>query len=387
MNKHITNTFLIVFSTFLGAACGDSEDDNANDPALIAEGKETFRHDTFGDESFWTDTLKMHEVIASAVDPTTALSVGLKVDAEALPPGILGTVDLKSPATTVALLKLNAVVGLRGTVVSEGGIDRLARVGVTCALCHSTVDDSVMPGIGKRLDGWANVDLNPGAIIALSPAVTAEQKAVYGSWGKGKYDPRYNADGINGPVIIPPAYGLRDSPHVTYTGDGDIRYWNTYVAVTQMGGQGEFGDERLGMERMLSAGTPDMVHSKLDGLRAYQFSLTAPVPPVGSFDTTAAERGKAVFAQSCASCHRGSARTQEQLHAPADTGVDATYANRSASKRYRTTPLRGLWQHPPYFHDGSAATLPAVVDHYDRVLTLGLSAAQKADLVEFLKSI
>jgi hypothetical protein len=391
MKRQTANSIPLILATWfgaawVGAACEDSED-NANDPALIAQGKETFRNDTFGDESFWTDKLKMHEVIASAVDPVTALSVGLKVDAEALPPGVLGTVDLKSPATTVALLKLNAVVGLKGTVVSEGGIDRLTHVGVTCALCHSTVDNSVMPGIGKRLDGWPNADLDPGAIIALSPALTAEQKAVYGSWGKGKYDPRYNADGVNGPVIIPPAYGLRNSPHVTYTGDGDIRYWNTYVAVTQMGGQGAFGDERIGMHRTLSAGTPDMVSSKLDGLRAYQFSLTAPLAPAGSFDTTAAERGKAVFAQSCASCHRGQERTQEQLHAPADTGIDATYANRSATKSYRTTPLRGLWQHPPYFHDGSATTLPAVVDHYDRVLVLGLTATQKADLVEFLKSI
>jgi hypothetical protein len=386
MSRKITNTIALIFIALVGSACGDSED-SADDPALVAQGKETFRHDTFGDEGFWTDTLKMHEVIASAVDPVTALSVGLKVDADALPPGVLATVDLKSPATTVALLKLNAVVGLKGTVVSEGGADRLMRVGITCALCHSTVDNSVMPGIGKRLDGWSNLDLDPGAIIALSPALTAQQKAVYSSWGKGKYDPRYNADGINGPVMIPPAYGLRDSPHVTYTGDGDIRYWNNYVAVTQMGGQGAFGDERIDTHRTLSAGTPDMVRSKLDELRAYQFSLTAPLAPAGSFDTAGAERGNAVFAQRCASCHRGAQRTQEQLHAPADTGVDASYANRSASKRYRTTPLRGLWQHPPYFHDGSAATLTAVVDHYDRVLTLGLTAAQKADLVEFLKSI
>ena len=169
------------------------------------DGKEVFRYDTFGDERFWTDVLKMNEVIAQAVDPTTALSVGLKVDADALPPGILKTADLKSPATTVALLKLNAVVGLKGTVTSVGGKDTLTRVGVTCALCHSTVDDSAAPGIGHRLDGWPNRSLNPGAIIALSPAVDAEKKKVYQSWGAGKYDPRFNQDGKN----FPGAHSLR----------------------------------------------------------------------------------------------------------------------------------------------------------------------------------
>src|SRR4051812_30139056 len=144
------------------------------DPALAAIGKEIFRLDTFGDETFWTDTLKMNEVIQSAVDPTTALSVGLKVDADALPASVVagvqdGTVSLTSPATTVALIKLGAVVGIRGTVESVNGTDTLTRVGITCALCHSTVDDSFSKGIGKRLDGWPNSDLNSGAIIALSP--------------------------------------------------------------------------------------------------------------------------------------------------------------------------------------------------------------------------
>jgi hypothetical protein len=168
-------------------------------------GKDVFRFDTFGNETFWTDTLRLHEVIATAVDPTTALSVGLKVDADALPPGILKTADLKSPATTVALIKLNAVVGVQGTVVSKDGKDTLTRVGITCALCHSTVDDSLMPGIGHRLDGRPNLTLNPGAIIALSPALDAAKKAVYNSWGPGKYDPRFNQDGKNMPVVIPPS--------------------------------------------------------------------------------------------------------------------------------------------------------------------------------------
>lgn len=371
------------------AACGD-DNDNADDPATIAEGKETFRNDTFGDEAFWTDTLQMHTVISTMVDPMTALSVGLKVDADALPPGILGAVDLSSPATTVALLKMNAVLGIKGEVVAGATGDTLMRVGITCALCHSNVDDSVMKGIGKRVDGAPNLDLNPGAIIALSPAITAEQKAVYNSWGPGRYDPRYNIDGMSFPVVIPPAYGLKEAPHATFSGDGDIRYWNNYVAVTQMGGQGTFVDDRIGVSKTLPAGTPDLVKPKLDGLRAYQFSLGVPdsMPIIETTVVTGnATNGKAVFDQRCASCHEGDERTQDTLHAPADTGMDPTYANRSASKRYRTTPLRGLAQHPPYFHDGSATTLPAVVDHYDQALGLGLSAADKADLIAYLKAI
>jgi mono/diheme cytochrome c family protein len=365
--------------------CGEQVDADAR----REDGREIFRHDTFGDERQWTDVLRMHEVIASAVDPTTALAVGLKVDSEVLPPGLLQAADLKNPATTVALIKLDAVVGIKGTVVTEGGRDRLTRVGITCALCHSTVDDSVMPGIGRRLDGWANTTLNPGAIIALSPALTAEQKAVYNSWGPGRYDPRFNIDGRSTPVVIPPAYGLRDAPHATFSGDGSVSYWNNYVAVTQMGGQGTFVDERLNIERRLPDGTEDLVRPKLPALRDYQLSLEAPPPPAGSFDQAAAQRGRAVFEGGgrCASCHQGDRRTQDALHAPADTGSDGAYAARTATRRYRTTPLRGLWQHPPYFHDGSARTLAAVVDHYEAALGLRMTAAQKADLVEYLKSI
>jgi hypothetical protein len=350
-------------------------------------GKEVFRHDTFGNERFWTDTLRLHEVIAQSVDPTTALSVGLKVDADALPPGILKTADLKSPATTVALLKLNAVVGLKGTVTSQGGKDTLTRVGITCALCHSTVDDSAAPGIGKRLDGWPNRTLNPGAIIALSPALDAEKKKVYQSWGAGKYDPRFNQDGKSFPVLIPPAYGLKDSRHATYTGDGDISYWNTYVAVTQMGGQGAFKEPKLGID--VPAKGEDLVKPKLPALKAYQHSLAAPAAKPGSFDVAAAKRGREVFtgAARCSSCHSGSGLTDDKLHAAGETGVEASYAARSATKQYRATPLRALWQHAPYFHDGSAASLSAVVDHYVAALKLTLSPQQKQDLVEYLKSI
>jgi mono/diheme cytochrome c family protein len=350
----------------------------------LAEGQRVFRFDTFGDEVVWTDKLRLHEVIAKSVDPTTALKVGLKVDSEVLPEGLLKKVDLKNPATTVALLKMNAVVGLQGTVDAN---NRLTRVGVTCALCHSTVDNFVMPGIGRRKDGWPNRDLNVGAIIALSPAVTPAQKAVYTSWGPGKYDPRYNQDGKNTPLVLPPAYGLAKIENETYTAEGPISYWNAYVAVTQMGGQGNFSDKRLGIDVKHS---PDLVTSKLPALRAYQHSLPAPPPAAGSFDAAGAGRGRMVFDKSCASCHVGGSGTDNndgKLHQPAETGMDAAYAMRTANKAYRTTPLRGLWQHPPYFHNGSAATLADVVTHYNRVRKLGLTAEQQRDLIEYLKSL
>ena len=361
-------------------------------PATVAEGQKVFRYDTFGDEQFWTDKLKMHEVVAKAVSPKTALSVGLKVDAEAIPADVAqaikdGKVNLDSPDTTITLLKLNAVVGLKGTVESQGGKDTLVALGITCALCHSTVDDSFAKGIGKRLDGWPNRDLNPGAIIALSPAITPEQKSAYSSWGPGKYDPRMNLDKKNTPLVLPPAYGLASVKNETYTAEGPISYWNAYVAVTQMGGKGTFMDSRLGIEMK---GSTDMVSAKLPALRSYQHSLATPPPPAGSYDTTAAGRGQAVFGKACAGCHVGGNGTDNndgKLHQPDETGMDGAYAARTSTKAYRTTPLRGLWQHAPYFHDGSAKTLADVVDHYDRVRSLQLSAADKKDLVEYLKSL
>jgi len=356
----------------------------ADPDASVAEGQRVFRFDTFGDEVVWTDKLRLHEVIEKSVDPTTALKVGLKVDSDVLPAGLLDKVDLKSPATTVALLKMNAIVGLQATVDAN---DHLTRVGVTCALCHSTVDNFVMPGIGRRKDGWPNRDLNVGAVIALSPALTVEQKAVYNSWGPGKYDPRYNQDGKNTPLVLPPAYGLADVKNETYTAEGPISYWNAYVAVTQMGGQGHFSDQRLGIDVKHS---PDLVTSKLPALRAYQHSLPAPPPPAGSFDAAGSERGRTVFDRSCASCHVGGTGTDNndgKLHPPAETGMDPAYAMRTANKAYRTTPLRGLWQHAPYFHNGSAATLADVVTHYNSVRKLGLTAEQQRDLIEYLKSL
>lgn len=373
----------------------------ALDPALVAQGREIFRFDTFGDETQWTDALRMHEVISSAVDPVTALSVGLKVDSESLPPAVVqgiqdGGISLTDPATTVALLKLNAVVGMKGTVETIGGVDTLTRVGVTCALCHSTVDDSFAPGIGRRLDGWPNRDLDPGAIIALSPAVSAEAKSVYTSWGPGKYDPRFNLDGLNGAQVIPPAYGLRGIHRITSTGDGeDVAYWNRYVAVTQMGGHGTFIEPRTGVS--VVNGNDDLVSARLPALQAYQLSLAAPPAPTGSFDAAAAARGEALFTgvARCSTCHSAPEFTDanERLHSPAEVvsepepaGVPS-YASRSATKMYRTAPLKGLWQHPPYFHNGSAATLEDVVAIYDTRMALGLTDAEMADLVEYLKSL
>jgi mono/diheme cytochrome c family protein len=358
------------------AACGDGDEaPTGPSPEDVAAGKEIFRFDTFGDETFWTDTLRIHEVIQTAVSPLTALGVGLKVDADALPPGTLESADLNAPATTVALLKLNAVVGLQGTVETIDGKDTLTRVGVTCALCHSTVNNSVQPGIGQRLDGWPNRDLDPGAIIALSPALTPDQKAVYNSWGPGKYDARFNFDGQNDPAVIPPAYGLLGVNSVTFTGDGDSpAYWNRYVAVTQMHGHGSFSEPRLDIDVNNTNGSPDLVEAKLPALEAYQLSLTAPPPPADSFEAAAAARGGIVFEGpgQCATCHSGDAFTDanEVLHDPSEVPTDPTHAQRSATGMYRTTPLRGVWQHAPYFHDGSAATLADVVERYEYLKSL-----------------
>ncbi len=361
-------------------------------PQTLVSGQQVFRYDTFGDEQFWTDTARMHEVVQRSVSPAIALSVGLKVDADAIPADVAaaikaGKVDLNDPATTVTLLKLNAVIGLKGTVTTVNGKDNLARLGITCALCHSTVDDAFSKGIGHRKDGWPNRDLNVGAIIALSPAITPAQKAVYNSWGPGKYDPRFNIDGKSTPLVLPPAYGLARVRNETYTAEGPISYWNAYVAVTQMHGHGNFSDPRLGINIRQ---TPDMVGPRLASLRAYQHSIAAPAAPAGSFDADASARGRVVFNQICATCHVGANNTDNNsgvLHAPSETGQDGSYAMRTANKSYRTTPLRALWQHAPYFHDGSAATLQDVVTHYNNFRRLNLSAAQQRDLVQYLKSL
>lgn len=386
----------IVAIAMVALAC--SGDPAATGPAQRAlnQGREIFRYDTFGDETFWTDTLRLHEVV-QGVPPTVALAVGLKVDADTLPEAVLqaiqaGQVDLSDPATTVTLLKLGAVVGLKASVDAN---DQITSLGTTCALCHSTVDDRVAPGIGSRLDGWPNLELNPGAIIALSPALTDPQKAIYNSWGPGRFDPRINFDGLNGPVLIPPAYGLKGVHSITVTGDGeDIAYWNRYVGVTQMHGHGSFAEPRLGISVQ---NDPDLISSKLPALQAYQLSLRAPRPAAGTFDAAAAARGRQVFtgAANCASCHAGPLLTDAntRLHPPSAVVSEPepdgapSWAARSATKMYRTTPLRALALHPPYFHNGVAATLQEVVDLYVAKQGLQLTPQEQADLVEYLKSL
>lgn len=413
---------LLATSFGMLSACNGSSDNRASNDQLVAEGRQVFRYDTFGDEAFWTGTLRMNEVIQQAVDPVTALSVGLKVDVEALPDAVVagiqdGTVDLSSTQTTLALLELDAVVGLKGQVeTSIDGVKRLTQVGITCALCHSTVSEDVeirdlagnvlIPAgnVGRRLDGWPNRDLDPGAIIALSPVVAGgPSEAYFKSWGPGKFDPRHNVDNREDyAVVIPPAFGLSGLSRSTFTGDGDtahepagpVAYWNRYVSVVEMGGQGTFSDPRLPLNVDHTNGgvLQDLVTGELPALQAYQYSLAAPAAPSGSFEAGAALRGKALFEgqAQCASCHSGPNFTDanESLHAVGDSAAaKTTYASRSATKLWRTTPLRGIWQHPPYFHDGSAATLADVVNAYNAKLNLGLTEEQKADLVEYMKSL
>jgi hypothetical protein len=391
----------------LAGRSGDDAEHNQRDDGERRHrvGQAIFRYDTFGDEQLWTNVLRMHDVIAT-VPPSTALAVGLKVDVDALPREVIaalqaGQVDLANPAVTIELLRLNAVVGVQGKVNDSG---QLTSVGITCALCHSSVDNSLTTGIGRRLDGWANTDLNVGAIVALSPALDAATKAEFNAWGPGKYDPRHHAfDGTNllilnspsVPIVLPSIYGLKGVGFETFTADGPISYWNAYVGVGQMGGHGNFIDPRIGL---FITQTPDLVTPKLPALLDYQLSLHTPKPPEGSFNRQAANRGRRVFngEAGCASCHQspnftdvlsGPKSTVPFLHDPAEVGMDPTYAAKTATGKYRTTPLRGLWQHPPYFHDGSAPNLLAVVNHYNQLFALNLTAAQKADLVEFLKSL
>jgi len=397
--------FVYLLATAMSISTAARAGDDDRDGDELHDGQQIFRFDTFGDEQLWTDVLRMHEVIPT-IDPATALAVGLKVDVRALPQALQralrrGDVDLTDPAVTIALLKLNAVVGVKGTIDAQG---HLAKVGITCALCHSSVDDSFASGIGRRMDGWANVDLDVGKIVALSPALDDATKAEFRQWGPGRYDPRHHAfDGshivpLNSPslpVVIPPAYGLRGVGFETYTGDGPISYWNSYVGVSQMGGHGSFVDPRIGVSIHQ---TPDLVTPKLPALLDYQLSLDAPKAPAHTVDYQRARRGRSLFENEagCSSCHQGRTFTDVSsgpdprvpvLHSPSEVGTDPRYAERTATRQYRTTPLRGLLQHAPYFHDGSAHDLAAVVEHYDQRFSLGLTAEQKADLVEYLKTL
>ena len=398
--------------------------------ATLERGRRIFRFDTFGDEAFWGGTLRLHEAIEGArfggvgpgLTPAGALAAGLKVDAGALPPSTLdairrGRVDLNDPAVTLALLDADAVVGLSAERTRDGG---LRSVGIQCALCHSTVDNSVAPGIGRRLDGWPNRDLNVGAIIALAPDLSAVAdllqttqpvvRKVLASWGPGKFDAQlfldgkaFRPDGKTAATLLPAAFGLAGVNLHTYTGWGGVPHWNAFVANLEMHGQGTFFDPRLedplrfpvaaraGFANVRS--DPDLITSKLPALQFYQLSIPAPAPPRGSFDPQAAHAGKEVFngAGRCATCHVPPIFTEPgwNLHTAAEIGIDDFQSMRSPDERYRTTPLGGLFtrQKGGFYHDGRFATLRAVVDHYDRAFTLNLSDRQKRELIEYLKSL
>jgi hypothetical protein len=397
---------------------------------MLEEGKKTFRYDTFGSEAFWGDTLQLHKAIAGeknggvgpGVSPKTALAVGLKVDVDALPAALkteiaAGKVNLDDPATTIALLKLNAVVGVTAFTNPDGSVKSM---GIQCAFCHSTVDDSFAPGIGKRRDGWSNRDLNVGAIVSLAPNLKpftdslgvdeATLKKVLATWGPGRYDAELDKDGKalrpdgkQAGTLIPPAFGLAGVNLATWTGYGSVTYWNAYVGVTLMHGVGTFFDPRFNSKDQYpfsaksgagnTRGMPDRVTPKLAALHFYQLSLPAPKAPAGSYDEAAFERGKAIFNGDgkCATCHVPPLFTEPgyNLHTPEEMGIDAFQADRSPTHMYRTAPLAGLWAHQKggFFHDGRFGTLMDVVNHYNENLKLNLSEAQKKDLVEYLKGI
>jgi hypothetical protein len=404
---------------------------SANTARMIEEGRRTFRFDTFGDEAFWGDQLKLHQAIAGqklggvgpGLSPKAALAMGLKVDAQALPPALVqqlkaGKVNLDDPATTAALLKLNAVVGVTGLFDERGG---LRSMGIQCALCHSTVDDSLAPGIGRRLDGWPNRDLNVGAIIALAPDLKpftdllgvddATVRKVVGSWGPGKFDAQLaldgkavRPDGKPAATLIPPAFGLAGVNLATWTGGwGTVTYWNAFVANLEMHGKGRFFDRRLSDPAQFpiaaKAGfgdkrdAEDRITAKLPALHFYQLAIPAPKPPAGSFNAEAAARGAALFSgkADCARCHTQPIGSEPgwNTHKPDEIGIDDFQANRSPDKSYRTPPLAGLFAHQKggFFHDGRFATLREVVDHYDAFFKLGLTDSEKSDLIEYLKSL
>ena len=429
---------LLLILVLFGVASLQARASAAQD--LISQGQQIFRFDTFGDQDFWGGQLKLHQAIEGAqfggvgpgVSPATALAVGLKVDVDALPQTLQDQikqkkVDLNDPAVTLALLKLNAVVGVTGFFNSDGS---LSSMGIQCALCHSTVDDSLAPGIGHRLDGWANRDLNVGAIVALSPDLSPLQDllgvdrntvvTVLNSWGPGKFDAELVLDGkafntqqatdgvptgttVSGATLIPPAFGLAGVNLHTWTGWGSIPYWNAFVANIEMHGKGTFYDPRLNNAAQFPIAaangfgnirnTPDLITSKLPALHAYQLSLLAPLPPKGSFNAKAAARGVTLFEgkAQCATCHVPPLFTEPgwNLHTPTEIGIDSFQADRAPDGRYRTSPLRGLWTHTKggFYHDGRFATLLDVVNHYNTLFSLGLTDREKSDLVEYLKSL
>jgi hypothetical protein len=418
-------------SAITGSGGGTPDDVNAGrSRALFDRGKRIFRFDTFGDQAFWGGALKLHQAIEGenlggvgpGVSPKTALAVGLKVDADALPPSLRqaiaeGQVDLEDPATTLALLKLNAVVGVKGFFNESG---TLRSMGITCAFCHSIVDDSFAKGIGHRLDGWPNRDLNVGAIVGLAPnkkPITgllgvdeATVNKVLAAWGPGKFDAElfldgkgFRPDGRSAATLIPPAFGLAGVNLHTYTGWGSVTYWNAFVANLEMHGRGTFFDPRLNNPEKFPIATkagffdvrnkPDLITPKLAALEFYQKGLRAPRPPEGSFNGAAAERGERLFngKAKCANCHVPPLYTEPgwNMHRPSRICTDAFQAKRSPDERYRTTPLKGLFAHSKggFWHDGRFPNLGAVVQHYNSCFGLELSGAEKGDLVQFLKSL
>jgi len=394
------------------------------------QGRQVFRFSTFDDQAFWGDTLRLHEAIEGAklggvgpgLSPKAALAAGLKVDVDALPSQLIeqlkrGEVNLDDPAVTLALLKLNSVLGVTGYFKPDGS---LRSAGIQCALCHSTVDNSLAPGIGRRLDGWANRDLNVGGIISLAPNLQpfadllsvdqATVRKVLQSWGPGHFDAElaldgkaFRPDGKTSAVLIPPAFGLAGVNLHTWTGWGSVTYWNAFVANLEMHGKGNFFDPRLDNAKQFpvaaKAGfghvrnSPDVITPQLAALHFYQLGLPAPTPPQGSFDEDAARRGEDLFkgTAKCSSCHVPPLYTEPgwNMHTPSEVCVDRFQADRAPDKRYRTSPLNGLWTHTKggFYHDGRFNTLLDVVTHYDQCFSLGLSAQEKTDLVEFLKSL
>jgi hypothetical protein len=431
----------LLFSSVLAPA-SSQEGGNEYDEAAaglatryLEEGRETFRFDTFGSEDFWGRQLKLHQAIAGdanggvgpGVSPEEALKLGLKVDINAIPADVAealgrGEVDLSDPASTLVLLKAKAVVGLTGFFSDDGAT--LMSVGIQCALCHSTVDDAYAPGIGHRLDGWPNRDLNVGAIVASAPDLTtfvdmlqipeAEVKRAVEAWGPGKFDAELNLDGKafrpdgkTAATLNPPAFGLAGVNNHTWTGSwGTVTYWNAYVANLEMHGKGVFYDPRLddAEKYPVAARTgqghkqdgEDRITAKLPALTFYQLSLPTPRPPEGTFDSVAAERGEILFNDkaTCSTCHVPPIFTEPgwNLHTAEEIGIDDFQAMRSPDGRYVTTPLRALWNTEKihkggFYHDGRFATLAEVVDHYDNHLGLSLTDQEKADLIEYLKSI
>jgi len=396
---------------------------------MLEEGREVFRYDTFGSEDFWGGQLRLHEAILGekqggvgpGVTPKQALELGLKVDVGKLPKILVSAlresaVSLENPETTVALLRADSVVGLKGIFKD----DKLVSLGMQCAFCHSTVDDSFAKGIGSRLDGWPNRDLNVGAIAAAAPTlkpfadhlgVSEDQvRKVFLSWGPGKYDAELNQDGKpfrpdgkSAATVLPAAFGLAGVNLHTYTGWGSVTHWNAYVAITQMHGKGTFFDPRLKDRSQFPLAAkaghdnirnkPDRVTPKLAALNYYQLSLPAAEPAADSFDKASAGRGKVLFEgkAQCSTCHVPPLFVEPgwPMHTAEELGIDDFQASRSPDHRYRTTPLGGLFVRAKggFYHDGRFATLDDVVNHYDRHRRLQLTPEEKRDLVEYLKSL